>query len=262
MYRRQGVLFLLLKEAKDGPPGLFDAQCSSLVGLQAVIKCNCCAYECTLHLVRENLTFRMTVIQIIRIVFGTPASDAAVSSMTRWLDSHCRDWRRSDAGSEVAVDLILTESMEAKSFRPLMAMHVKNWGFTRKRYARSNYQPMSIDDYLKGPPSLQTQVLVFHFVMFTTKQRLEQWRSSRSAQRREESAQRREKRPEEQKRPTQGARLTGGSGSDSSERPRRPNPVQRGAEAEPVQMARPPLPFFCRATAGGRVGTSKRRAVS
>ena len=70
----------------------------------------------------------MAPIQAIRIVFGTPASDAAVPSMERWLDSHCRDWRRSDAGSEVAVDLILTEPMEAKSFRPLMAMHVKNWG--------------------------------------------------------------------------------------------------------------------------------------
>ena len=93
----------------------------------------------------------MAPIQAIRIVFGTPASDAAVSSMERWLNSHCRDWRRSDAGSEVAVDLILTEPMEAKSFRPLMAMHVKNWGFARKRYARSNYTLMSVEDFLKGP---------------------------------------------------------------------------------------------------------------
>jgi hypothetical protein len=129
-----------------------------------VIKCNCCAYECTLHLVREHLTIRMTTIQIIRIVFGTPASDAAVSSMERWLDSHCRDWRRSDAGSEVAVDLILREPMEAKSFRPLMAMHVKNWGFTRKRYARSNYKPMSIHEYLKDPPGVRTRVVVFHLL--------------------------------------------------------------------------------------------------
>ena len=69
----------------------------------------------------------MTTIQIIRVVFGTPASDAAVSSMERWLESHCREWRRSDAGSEAAADFILDKPMEAKSFRPLMAMHVKNW---------------------------------------------------------------------------------------------------------------------------------------
>ena len=93
----------------------------------------------------------MAPIQAIRIVFGTPASDAAVSSMERWLNSHCREWRRSDAGGEVAVDLILTDPMEAKSFRPLMAMHVKNWGFNRKRYARSNYTLMSVEDFLKGP---------------------------------------------------------------------------------------------------------------
>ena len=93
----------------------------------------------------------MAPIQAIRIVFGTPASDAAVSSMERWLNSHCRDWRRSDAGSEVAVDLILTEPMEAKSFRPLMAMHVKNWGFTRKRYARSNYTLMTVEEFERGP---------------------------------------------------------------------------------------------------------------
>ena len=41
--------------------------------------------------------------------------------------------------------------MEAKSFRPLLAMHVKNWGFTCKRYARANYTLMSVEDYLKGP---------------------------------------------------------------------------------------------------------------
>jgi len=93
----------------------------------------------------------MAAIQAIRIVFGTPASDASVSSIKRWLNAHCRDWRRSDAGSEVAVDLVFTEPMEAKSFRPLLAMHVKNWGFARKRYARSNYTLMSVEDFFKGP---------------------------------------------------------------------------------------------------------------
>jgi hypothetical protein len=93
----------------------------------------------------------MAPIQAIRIVFGTPATEAAVSHMKRWLNSHCRDWRRSDAGSEVAVDLILKEPMEAKSFRPLLAMHAKNWGFARKRYARSNYTLMTVEDCLKGP---------------------------------------------------------------------------------------------------------------
>ena len=129
-----------------------------------MIQCNCCAYECTVRLDYEDLTFRMTTIQIIRVAFGTPASDAAASSMERWLGAHCRDWRRSDAGGEVAADFILDEPMEAKRFRPLMAMHVKNWGFTRKRYARSNYTPMSIHDYLKDPPSVQTRVLVFHLL--------------------------------------------------------------------------------------------------
>jgi hypothetical protein len=93
----------------------------------------------------------MAPIQAIRIVFGTPATEAAVLHMKRWLNSHCREWRRSDAGSEVAVDLILTEPMPAKSFRPLLAMHVKNWGFARKRYARSNYTLMTVEDFLKGP---------------------------------------------------------------------------------------------------------------
>ena len=93
----------------------------------------------------------MTSVEAIRIVFGIPATDAAVSKMERWLNSHCRDWRRSDAGSEVAADLILTAPMEPKSFRPLMAMHVKNWGFTRKRYARSNYTLMTVEEFERGP---------------------------------------------------------------------------------------------------------------
>ena len=68
--------------------------------------------------------------------------------MEKWLDSHCRDWRRDGGGEEIAVALVLYEAMAKKRLRELLAHNVRNWGFTRGLYRRGNLTELTVDEYM------------------------------------------------------------------------------------------------------------------